>query len=355
MKREDILKVYEAGPEAVIKLVNTLTATIFEQSKQITALQERVKALEDQLNKNSRNSSKPPSTDGFVKPKSQRQKSGNPVGGQKGHAGHTLKMVDNPDHTIVHRVSRCNKCGSSLEETRAPGYERRQVFDLPPIKVETTERQVEKKLCPHCVCLNKASFPEEVQQPVQYGPRLKGIAVYLSQCQLLPYERTSELFADLFGHQLSQATLVNTRQACYEILEPVEEKIKRQVIDSPVVYFDKTGMGINGKREWLDVTSAETLVCYAAHPKRGQEATEAMGILPEFQGMAVHDFWKPYFKYNCDHALCNAHHLRELTGILEQNQQEWPKDMIDLLIEIKKAVEEKKAVANQLDPAQDYL
>jgi transposase len=352
MKREDILKVYEAGPEAVIKLVNTLTATIFEQSEQITALQERVKALEDQLNKNSRNSSKPPSTDGFVKTKSQRQKSGKPVGGQKGHTGYTLKMVDNPDHTIIHRVSRCNQCGSSLEETQATGYERRQVFDLPPIKVETTEHQAEKKRCPHCGCLNKASFPEEIQQPVQYGPRLKAIAVYLSQYQLLPYERTSELFADLFDHQLSQATLVNTNHACYEILEPVEEKIKQQVIDSPVVCFDETGMGINGKREWLHVASTETLTCYAAHPKRGQEATEAMGILPEFQGMAVHDFWKPYFKYNCDHALCNAHHLRELTGILEQNQQEWPKDMIDLLIEIKKAVEEKKAVANQLDPAQ---
>ena len=348
MKREEILAAYEAGPEAMIKLVGALMASI-------TELKERIKVLEAQLHKNSRNSSNPPSTDGFFKPKSQRQKSDIPIGGQKGHPGHTLQMVDNPHHTTIHHVSRCRGCGSSLEKTQAIGYERRQVFDLPPIEVEITEHQAEKKLCPHCGCLNKASFPEEVQQPVQYGPRLKGIAVYLSQCQLLPYERTSELFADLFGHQLSQATLVNTRQACYEILEPVEEKIKRQVIDSPVVYFDKTGMGINGKREWLDVTSAETLACYAAHPKRGQEATEAMGILPEFQGMAVHDFWKPYFKYNCDHALCNAHHLRELTGILEQNQQEWPKDMIDLLIEIKKAVEEKKAVANQLDPAQDYL
>ena len=352
MKREDILKVYEAGPEAVIKLVNTLTATIFEQSEQITALQERVKALEDQLNKNSRNSSKPPSTDGFVKPQSQRQKSGKPVGGQKGHTGYTLKRVDNPDHTIIHRVSRCNKCGSSLEETQATGYERRQVFDLPPMKVETTEHQAEKKLCPHCGCLNKASFPEEIQQPVQYGPRLKAIAVYLSQYQLLPYERTSELFADLFGHQLSQATLVNTNQACYEILEPVEEKIQQQVIDSPVVCFDETGMGINGKREWLHVASTETLTCYAAHPKRGHEATEAMGILPDFQGIAVHDFWKPYFKYDCRHVLCNAHHLRELTGILEQDKQAWPKNMIDLLIEIKKAVDERRATSDKLDPVQ---
>jgi len=158
-------------------------------------------------------------------------------------------MVDNPDHTIIHRVSRCNKCGSSLEETQATGYERRQVFDLPPIKVETTEHQAEKKLCPRCGCLNKASFPEEVQQPVQYGPRLKAITVYLSQYQLLPYERGSELFADLFGHQLSQATLVNANRTAYEILEPVEKEIKRQVVDSHVVHFNEAGMGVNGKRD----------------------------------------------------------------------------------------------------------
>jgi hypothetical protein len=133
MKRKGILKVYEAGPGAVIKLVNIPTATIFEQSEQITALQERVKALEGQLNKNSHNSSKPPSTDGFIKPKSRRQKSDTPAGGQKGHPGHTLQMADNPNHRIIHRVSGCNKCGSSLEETQATGYERRQVFDLPSI------------------------------------------------------------------------------------------------------------------------------------------------------------------------------------------------------------------------------
>lgn len=352
MKREEILKAYEAGPEAVINLVNSLTATIFEQSEQITALQERVKALEDQLNKNSRNSSKPPSTDGFFKPKGWRQKSDKPVGGQKGHPGHTLQMADNPDHTIIHRVSRCRGCGSSLEETQAIGYERRQVFNLPPIKVEITEHQAEKKLCPYCGCLNKASFPEEVQQPVQYGPRLKAVAVYLSQYQLLPYERTSELFADVFGHQLSQATLVNANQTAYEILEPVEKEIKRQVVDSPVVHFDETGMGVNGKREWSHVASTETLTCYAAHPKRGHEATEAMGILPDFQGVAVHDFWKAYFKYDCRHALCNAHHLRELTGILEQDKQEWPRDMIDLLLEIKRAVDERRAISDKLGPVQ---
>jgi len=352
LKREDILAVYEAGPEAVIKLINTLMETILELSEQNTELQGRVKALEDQLNQNSRNSNKPPSTDGFAKHKSQRQKSDKPVGGQEGHPGHTLKMVDEPDHRIVHPVSRCSKCGRSLEETPATDYERRQVFDLPPIKVEATEHRAESKICPYCGYLNKAAFPEDVQQPVQYGSRLKGTAVYLNQYQLLPYERTSELLEDLFGRKLSQASLDNANQACYEILEPVEKEIKQQVIDSVVVNFDETGLKVNGKQEWLHVASTETLTHYAAHPKRGQEATDEIGILPGFQGTAVHDAWKSYFKYDCNHALCNAHHLRELTGILEQDEQEWPGEMINLLLEIKKAVEETKPTANQLAPAQ---
>jgi len=347
MKYKDILAIYEAGPEAVIKLTNSLMATI-------TELKERVKSLEDQIHKNSRNSSRPPSTDNFIKPKSQRRRSGRSPGGQKGHPGHTLKMVENPEHIVPYRVSICKECGHSLKKVAANSYEKRQVFELPPIKVETTEHRAEKKLCPYCGHLNKATFPEEVKQPVQYGPHLKAIAVYLSQYQyqLLPYERMSELFSDLFNHQLSQATLVNANKRCYEILEPVEEKIKEEIIASPVVHFDETGLHIKGKREWLHVASTKTLTFYGAHAKRGGEATNEIGILPKFQGTAVHDFWKPYFKYLCQHALCNAHHLRDLTGILEQDKQDWPQDMIDLLCEIKKNVEEKKPVANQLDPAQ---
>jgi len=352
MKREDILSVYVAGPEAVIKLINSLTATIAKLEEQVIELKERVKTLEDRLNKNSHNSSKPPSTDNFVRVKSQRQKSGKPVGGQKGHPGHTLKMVDNPEHTVIHGVSVCKRCGKSLETVEATTYERHQVFDLPPIKVEVTEHRAESKICPYCGCLNKATFSKEAQRPVQYGPRLRSIGIYLSQYQLLPYERISELFADLFGHQLSQATLVNANKTAYEVLEPVEEEIKQQVIASPVAHFDETGLYINGKREWLHVASAEKLTYYAAHPKRGHEATDEIGILPEFQGTAVHDFWKPYLRYLCHHALCNAHHLRDLTGILEQDKQEWPKEMIDLLLKIKEDVEEKKAIANQLEPVQ---
>jgi len=129
----------------------------------------------------------------------------------------------------------------------------------------------------------------------------------------------------------------------------VEEKIKQQIIASPVIHFDETGLYTKGKREWLHVASTEKLTYYAAHSKRGHEASDEIGILPKFQGTAVHDFWKSYFRYLCNHALCNAHHLRELTGILEQDKQTWPKEMIDLLCEIKEDVEEKKATANQLE------
>ena len=280
MKRKDILKVYRTDPKAVIKLINSMSETIAElkeqiekQSTIIAKLKERVKTLEDQFNKNSRNSSKPPSTDGFVRVKSQRRRSGRSPGGQKGHPGHTLKMVKNPDHIVPHQVSACKECGFSLKETEATGYEKRQVFELPPIRVETTEHRAEKKRCPYCGYLNQATFPEEVQQPVQYGPHLKTIAIYLSQYQLLPYERIKELFVDLFNHQLSQATLVNANRSLCEILEPVEEKIKEKIIASPVVHFDETGLHIKGKREWLHVASTKTLTFYGAHAKRGGEAT----------------------------------------------------------------------------------
>jgi transposase len=366
LTREEILTVYEAGPEAVIQLVNTLTATIealktevaklveqaAQQSEQVVKLQERVKTLEDRAAKDSHNSSKPPSSDGFVKPKSQRQKSDRPVGGQKGHPGHTLKMQDNPEHIIHHAVSHCGGCGCSLETTPVNDYERRQVFDLPPLKIETTEHRAEKKCCPHCGFLNKAVFPENIEQPVQYGPNLKAIAVYLSQYQLLPYERTSELFFDLFGVNISQATLVNANQSCYEILEPVAEKIKEHIIFSGVVHFDETGLYIDGKRHWLHGASTKTLTYYGAHPKRGNEATNEIGILPHFQGTAIHDFWKSYFKYDCRHALCNAHHLRELTAIYELDRQQWSKDLIDLLLEIKKAVSQQTAYSDMLDLVQ---
>jgi transposase len=178
---------------------------------------------------------------------------------------------------------------------------------------------------------------------VQYGSRLRAVVVYLSQYQLLPYERMSEVFADLFGHKLSQATLVNANRVASEILKPVEDEIRRQIINSSVAHFDETGIRVNGKREWLHVASTERLTDYGAHNKRGYEAINDIGILPDFRGTAVHDCWRPYFTYSCSHALCNAHLLRELTFLEEEKNEKWAGRMSKLLLDIYADCEKAKA------------
>ena len=345
LSREDVLAIYEEGFESVYAVIMLLSARIVE-------LEERVKVLEDQINKNSRNSSKPPSTDTFKQIKSQRKPTGRSVGGQKGHKGHTLEMVEKPDHVIVHPVTKCELCGRSLCDIDASNHELRQVFDLPPIKVEVFEHQAESKICPNCGCLNKAAFPEDVAYPVQYGTRLKSVAAYLNQYQLIPFGRLSETFVDLFSHLLSQSTLIDINQTCYEALESVEESIKQQLIASPVICLDETGMRIKGTRKWCHVVSTPNLTYYAANASRGSKANEDMGILPVYSGTAMHDGWSSYFKFNCKHALCNSHNLRDLTFVNEEDKQNWAKELIDHLIDIKTTVECRKPIDSKLNLAE---
>jgi len=311
---------------------------------QVAELQKEVQRFKDQLAKNSRNSSKPPSSDGFNKPapKSLRPRGKRKPGGQKGHPGSTLTMVDNPDHTTLYPVDRCQRCGRCLTDEAPSDVEKRQVFDIPPIEVEVTEHQAEIKPCSHCGHLNRATFPEQVKAPAQYGPRLKAIAVYLRQYQLLPYNRTRELLRDLFSTDLSEGTLTNITETCSDFLQEPVDEIRRQLEQAPVVHFDETGSSVEGKRHWLHAASTANLTYYKIHPKRGAHAMDHISILPNFKGRAIHDFWKPYFKYDCNHGLCNAHHLRELIFLTEQHDQRWAKDMIDCLLDIKKAVDEAK-------------
>lgn len=307
--------------------------------RRVQELDARVKELEDRLSQNSRNSGKPPSSDGLKKPKSQRKRSGRKPGGQKGHVGYTLEQVEEPDYVEVHEVTECEHCGESLEGTEVGDVERRQVFDLPPLKIEVTEHQGEIKCCPGCGEKSRATFPAEVAHSVQYGARLKGTAVYLNQYQLLPLQRTKELFFDMFEHVLSEGTLVNTNEECFENLERTEEIIKDRIRQSAAANFDETGVRVEAQTQWLHSASTPELTFYGVHEKRGTEAMDALGILPVFEGTAIHDHWKPYFKYDCEHALCNAHHLRELTFIYEQYQQPWAKNMIDLLLNAKEVTE----------------
>ena len=304
-------------------------------------LRAEVRELKEKASKNSHNSSKPPSSDGLTKPKPKnlRQPSKRPTGGQPGHPGHTLRMVDKPDHTVRHRVERCADCGRSLANQAPERTERRQIFDLPEPRLEVTEHQAEVKTCA-CGCCNRAAFPPDVTAPAQYGPRVKSVAVYLKEYQLLPYERLTEIMRDLFACQtLSEGTLANFSTACSRQLEPVDVFIRDLVIQSKVVGFDETGMRAVGSLHWLHTASTECLTWYFAHKRRGNEAMDAAGILPNFQGRAVHDFWSPYLKYDCSHGLCNGHLLRELIFLWEEQDQSWAKTMIDHLLVIKEAVD----------------
>jgi len=305
------------------------------------SLREEVQSLKEQIAKDSHNSHKPPSSDGLArpKPKSLRPPSERPTGGQPGHPGRTLRMVENPDHILRHSIERCADCGRSLAKQAPDRIERRQVFELPEPKLEVTEHQSEVKTCA-CGCVNRAAFPPEVAAPVQYGPRVKGAAVYLKEYQFLPFERQAEIMRDLFAcKSFSEGTLANFGADCSQRLEPVEASIRELAAKAEVAGFDETGMRAVGSLHWLHTVSTQFLTWYYAHKRRGREAMDAADILPDFRGCAVHDFWDSYLKYDCDHAFCNAHLLRELIFLWEEQKQKWAKPMIDHLLTIKAAVE----------------
>src|SRR5438309_8109077 len=271
---EDVHAAYVQGEEAVLAMVGMLTALILN-------LQARVNALEDHVGKNSRNSSKPPSSDGLQKPRPHnlRQRSDKKSGAQPGHEGHTLHAVAQPDHVHLHPIECCGHWGASLQEVPPSDDERRQVFELPPVRLALTEHRAEIKHCPHCGQTTKGAFPAEVPQPVQYGPALKAQAVYCNQYPFIPLERTCEMFADLSGHPVGEGTLVAATQ----------------------------------------------------------ETAEA--VRPALAGRAMHDHWQASFTYpDIAHGLCHAHHLRALAFIEERYQQSWAAEMAKLLVEIKAAV-----------------
>lgn len=316
---------------------------------------EIIQTLRDQLAKNSKNSSKPPSSDGLKKPRTRslRKAGVKKNGGQKGHKGHTLEPVENPDHTKVHKVKMCKHCGISLEDEKVTDYEKRQVFDIPPTNIEVTEHQAEIKNCPHCGMENKADFPIDVTQLVQYGPRIKSWAAYLNSYQFIPLERTCEFFRDMFDHRPSEAMVIQANASLADRIRPALDAIKQQLIDAPVINIDETGFRANNRGHWLHVASTNTLTYYDVHEKRGKEAMDDIGILPYFKGTSVHDHWKPYFKYNnAKHGLCNSHHLREFVFINEQYQQRWASKMMDLLLKIKEKVEDTRPYSDHLEPSE---
>lgn len=361
MRREQAREVYRAGEETVLRMLLEMDARIHELERQVQDLrvrleasERRVRQLEEQLAKDSHNSSKPPSSDGLAKPKpkSLRKPSGRSTGGQPGHAGQTLRMVEKPDRTVRHTVEHCAACGRSLAQQEPEHLERRQVFDLPEPKLEVTEHQAEVKTCP-CGCINHAAFPPDVTAPVQYGPRLKSVGVYLKEYQLLPFERLTEIMRDLFACQtFSEGTVANFAADCSRRLEPVDEIIRAQVAGSDVAGFDETGVRAVGSLHWLHVVSTRWLTWYFAHKRRGRQAMDEADILPDFRGRAVHDFWDPYLHYDCQHAYCNAHLLRELIFLWEEQNQQWAQTMVDHLLAMKERVDTARQAGLRALPAE---
>ncbi len=293
-----------------------------------------VTLLLNQLGLNSKNSSKPPSTDPNREKKEKKPSEKKP-GGQKGHTGTTLQKFTDPD--VIENIP-VDKETLPEGAYKDVGYESRQIVDIDISRVVTEYRA--QVLEDANGKRYTAPFPEGVSRPVQYGVNVKVHSVYMSQYQLIPYNRVEENFQDQVGIPISAGSIYNFNKNVYERLEIFEAVVKSNLIEAGLCHADETGINIDGKRRWLHCVSNNWWTYYFPHEKRGLEAMNAMGVLPWFKGILCHDHWKPYFKIDCQHALCNAHHLRELERAWEQDKQIWARDIRDLLLQINKAVDD---------------
>ena len=288
--------------------------------------------LANRLNLNSTNSSKPPSSDPNRK-KRPKSKTGKKAGGQKGHVGTTLKKIDAPDKVKVIKVDRSKLPAGRYRQV---GYSSRQVFDIDISRVVTEYRAqiLENDKGKQFV----ASFPKDVTKAVQYGIGLKAHSVYMSQFQLIPYNRIQDYFSDQLNIPVSEGSIFNFNKEAFQLLADFENRAKNELAASEVAHADETGINIGGKGHWLHCISNDFWTVYHPHKRRGLIAMNDMDILPRFKGTLCHDHWKPYYKIDCTHALCNAHHLRELTRAWEQDAQQWAKNMKNLLETINRKV-----------------
>lgn len=317
---------------------------LVERDRVIAELSARIAELEARLGKNSQNSSKPPSSDAFVKPapRSLRKRSGRRPRKQTGEPGARLEPRPDPDQIVVHTPDACRSCGDPLVDAPVVADQRRQVFDVPPIRLCAVEHRVEQRRC-GCGTLTTAAFPAEASAPACYGPGVAALGVYLLGRQHLPVARAAELMADCLGPPVSTGWLASLLPAAADGLDGFTTATREQLAAAPVAHFDETGGRVAGKLRWVHVAATATLTLYHRAGGRGKDSIDAGGVLPHFTGVAVHDGLTSYRRYDVTHALCGAHHLRELAGIAEATGQDWPTRLADLLVEIHKSAETAKA------------
>lgn len=313
-------------------------------------LKEEIKELRARLGMNSNNSSKPPSSDGYnkpngdkdddekpkPKPKSERGKSGRKPGGQKGRKGSTLNKVEKPDKIEEIKFDRCPKTGVKLTDADIVGSIKRQVFDIPTPRIQVTEYIAFTYKNPKTGELIQTTFPEGVNAPTQYGPDIKSLVVYLYDWHFIPNDRLVQLIEDLCSHRISPSTIESARKMCYSNLEDFDQRINDIIKSSSIAHADETGFRVKSKLFWLHVACTQTVTKYYMHERRGAEAMNSVEIWSGFNGRLIHDCWKTYFGYDCDHGLCNAHVIRELRYLQENMDQVWAEKLINLLYEMKK-------------------
>jgi transposase len=341
--------------------VEQLRALVAEQAKRlerqavtIGEQAERIRELETRLAKNSRNSSKPPSSDPpFDKPppRSQRTSSGRKRGGQPGHRGTNRPLSDDIDQRVISGLTGQCGCGRAWADADTELLpERRQVIEL-VIRRAVTEHRIVEGTCA-CGCVKRSTFPAGIDASVQYGPGVSALAVYLTQYQLLPYQRSADVLAELAGIDLAPGTVHRMVGVAAARLKTPVTAIRQALTGAPVAHADETGLRVGGALHWLHVLSTEQLTAYHAHPKRGAAALEDFGLLAQFDGVLVHDHWSAYLRYDGEHAFCNAHHLRELIAIAETDpSQTWANAMIALLGEANAAVREARRRQQSALPA----
>lgn len=321
---------------------------------ELGAARVRIAELEARLGQTSKNSSKPPSSDGLAKPapRSLRKRGARKPGGQGGHPGSTLAPVAVPDEVIAHEPDCCRGCGDDLSAAPEVGREHRQVFDIPPISVRVTEHQLVRRRCA-CGTTTSADGPEGVTAPVQYGPRITAIIVYLYVGQFLSKKRTAAALAELFGTPVSQGTVATMTTRAANRLGGFVEWVRTNLAAAEVVHFDETGLRVEGRLRWVHSASTGKYSLITVHDRRGTKGMDAAGVLPRFTGVAVHDAWAPYDTYKAiTHALCNAHVLRELQAVTDTTpagQWCWAQQSADALRELNQLVKDALAINNNLD------
>ena len=360
LSREELIalvKAMAATNTASLTTVEVLTATINE-------LRAEIAAMRAQLGSNSKNSSKPPSSDGLAKPapRSLRRKGGKP-GGQDGHRGQTLRQVMTPDRIVRHEPVCCAGCGRPAARAVEVGVERRQVFDLPPTTVSVTEHQLITRAC-RCGARTTGVAPAGVHAPVSYGPRVTAALIYLYQGQFLSKARTAQAMSDLLGVPVSAGTVaaVTTRAAAaLSVPGGFTDTVRSQLRAGPLIHFDETGLRVEGRLHWLHSAGTMALTLLHVHRRRGREAINAFAVLPGYAGIAVHDAWAPYDTYpTARHVLCGAHLLRELTAVLDHHQLRatitgedrwcWARQALDALLAIKTLTDTASTLGNTPDP-----